>query len=89
MGKDVFFYSITIEPNVDTPRVLKAYAEKYKIGPGWTFLTGKEADIKLLTRRLGLDFLPNPNDPDGHIPSLLIGNDATGLWMRNSALDNT
>ena len=89
MGKDVFFYSITIEPHIDTPKALKAYAEKYNIGPGWTFLTGKEADIKLITRKLGLDSLPNPNDPDGHIPSLLIGNDATGLWMRNSALDNT
>lgn len=89
MGKDVFFYSITIEPENDTPEVLKAYAEKYRVGPGWTFLTGKEADIKLISRKLGLDFLPNPNDPDGHTPSLLIGNEATGLWMRNSALDNT
>ena len=89
MGKDVFFYSITIEPEVDTPEVLKAYTQKYHIGPGWTFLTGKEADIKLISRRLGLDFLPNPNDPDGHTPHLLIGNEKTGLWMKNNALDNT
>jgi protein SCO1/2 len=89
MGKDVFFYSITIEPEIDTPKVLKAYTEKYHIGPGWTFLTGKEADIKLISKKLGLDSLPNVNDPDGHTPHLLIGNDATGLWMRNSALDNT
>ncbi|HET6977551.1 MAG TPA: SCO family protein [Pyrinomonadaceae bacterium] len=89
MGKDVFFYSLTIEPDKDTPKVLKAYSEKYHVGPGWTFLTGKEADIKLISRKLGLDFLPNPNDPDGHTPSLLIGNEATGIWMRNSALDNT
>ena len=89
MGKDVFFYSITIEPEIDTPKVLKAYTEKYHIGPGWLFLTGKEADIKLISRKLGLDFLPNPNDPDGHTPSLLIGNEKTGLWMRNSGLDNT
>ena len=89
MGKDVFFYSITIEPDIDTPQVLKAYAEKYHIGPGWTFLTGKEADIKLISKKLGLDSLPDVNDPDGHTPHLLIGNDATGLWMRNSGLDNT
>ena len=88
MGKDVFFYSITIEPDKDTPEVLKAYTEKYHIGPGWTFLTGKEADIKLISRKLGLDSLPDPNDPDGHTPSLLIGNEATGIWMRNSGLDN-
>jgi len=89
MGKDVFFYSITIEPEHDTPEVLKEYAEKYHVGPGWLFLTGKEADIKLISRRLGLDSLPNGNDPDGHTPSLLIGNEATGIWMKNSALDNT
>jgi protein SCO1 len=89
MGKDVFFYSITIEPEIDTPQVLKAYTQKYHIGPGWTFLTGKVADIKLISHKLGLDSLPDVNDPDGHTPHLLIGNDATGLWMRNSALDNT
>lgn len=89
MGKDIFFISITIDPEHDTPEVLKAYAEKYKVGPGWTFLTGKEADIKLISKKLGLDKLPTGNDPDGHTPSLLIGNEATGIWMRNSALDNT
>ena len=89
MGKDVFFYSITIEPEHDTPEVLKQYAGKYHVGPGWLFLTGKPGDIKLISRRLGLDSLPNGNDPDGHTPSLLIGNEATGIWMKNSALDNT
>jgi protein SCO1 len=89
MGKDVFFYSISIEPETDTPEVLKAYAEKYHVGPGWLFLTGKPADIKLLSHKLGLDSLPSADDPDGHTPHLLIGNEATGLWMKNSALDNT
>jgi protein SCO1/2 len=89
MGKDVFFYSISIEPEHDTPEVLKAYAEKYHVGPGWLFLTGKAADIKLLSHKLGLDSLPSVDDPDGHTPHLLIGNEATGLWMKNSALDNT
>jgi protein SCO1/2 len=89
MGKDVFFYSITIDPEHDTPQVLKDYADKYHVGPGWTFLTGKVSDIKLISKKLGLDKLPNGNDPDGHMPSLLIGNEATGVWMRNSALDNT
>ena len=89
MGKDVFFYSITIDPEHDTPEVLKEYAEKYHVGPGWTFLTGKTVDIKLISKKLGLDKLPTGNDPDGHMPSLLIGNEKTGIWMRNSALDNT
>ena len=89
MGKDIFFYSISIEPEHDTPEVLKEYAEKYHVGPGWLFLTGKAADIKLISHKLGLDALPRADDPDGHTAHLLIGNEATGLWMRNSALDNT
>src|SRR5689334_12910653 len=39
MGRDVFFYSITIDPDHDTPAVLAEYAAKYRAGPGWLFLT--------------------------------------------------
>src|SRR5258708_5456056 len=48
MGRDVFFYSITIDPDHDTPAVLKDYAEKFGAGPGWLFLTGTQADIDLI-----------------------------------------
>src|SRR5436309_9661494 len=88
VGKDIFFYSISIDPMHDTPRVLKAYKEKYHIGPGWTFLTGKKADIDLISKKLGLYSEPDPNDRDGHTPSVLIGNEPTGQWMRNGATDN-
>jgi len=88
VGKDIFFYSITIDPAHDTPKVLKAYAEKYHVGPGWTFLTGKKADIELVGRKLGLWSDPDPNNPDGHTPSVLIGNEPGGQWMRNAATDN-
>ena len=88
MGRDIFFYSISIDPEVDTPAVLKAYAGKYGAGPGWTFLTGKKEDIDLISKKLGLYSPPNPSNPDGHTPMLVIGNEATGQWMRNSAVDN-
>jgi protein SCO1/2 len=88
VGKDIFFYSISIEPKHDTPEVLKAYAEKFKVGPGWLFLTGKEEEIEVISKKLGLYSPPVPSDPDGHTPTLLIGNVASGNWMRLSALDN-
>ena len=88
MGRDVFFYSITIDPEHDTPEVLKEYGRKYHAGPGWTFLTGKQADIEAISKKLGLYSAPNPANPDGHTPYLLVGNEATGQWMRNSAVDN-
>jgi protein SCO1/2 len=88
MGRDVFFYSITIDPEHDTPQVLKAYSEKFHAGPGWTFLTGKAEDIELISKKLGLYSEPNPRNPDGHTPMLIVGNESTGQWMRNSATDN-
>ncbi len=88
VGKDIFFYSISIDPKHDTPRVLKEYAEKYHVGPGWTFLTGKKEDIDLVSKKLGLYTDPDPNNRDGHTPSLLIGNEPGGQWMRNTATDN-
>jgi protein SCO1 len=88
MGRDVFFYSITIDPDHDTPAVLKEYADKFNAGPGWLFLTGKAADIELISRKTGLYSEPDPKNPDGHTPSLLVGNESTGQWMRNSATDN-
>jgi protein SCO1/2 len=88
VGRDIFFYSMTIDPEHDTPAVLKDYAEKYHVGPGWQFLTGSAADIDLLSKKLGLYSEPDPSNPDGHTPMLLIGNEVTGQWLRNSALDN-
>ena len=88
MGREIFFYSITIDPEHDTPAVLKEYAEKFHAGPGWLFLTGKQADIDLISKKLGLYSPPDPANPDGHLPYLLVGNESTGQWMRNSATDN-
>jgi protein SCO1/2 len=87
VGGDIFFYSISIDPAHDTPQVLKAYMEKFHVGPGWTFLTGKKEDIDFLSKRLGVYSDPRVN-ADGHLPHLLIGNEATGTWIRANALDN-
>ncbi|MFL5311031.1 MAG: SCO family protein [Myxococcales bacterium] len=88
VGKDIFFYSISLDPKHDTPEVLKAYAAKFHVKPGWLFLTGKQEDIKLIGKKLGLASLTDAANRDGHQPTMMIGRDATGQWMRNSAVDN-
>jgi protein SCO1/2 len=88
MGADIFFYSISIDPDWDTPAVLRDYAEKFRAGPGWLFLTGKRADIAAVQKKLGLYSRTDALNPDGHLPSLMIGNEPTGQWMLNSAIDN-
>ena len=87
VGKDIFFYSISIDPKRDTPEAMKEYADTYHAGPGWLFLTGKKEDITLINKKLGFQD-PIPGDRDGHSPHLLLGNEATGQWLRNNALDN-
>lgn len=86
VGKDIFFYSISIDPERDTSAELKAYAEKFHAGPGWLFLTGKQEDIELISKKLGI-YSPNWGR-DGHAPDLMVGNVPAGQWMRNAATDN-
>ena len=88
MGKDIFFYSISIDPAHDTPEVLKAYMEKFGVGPGWTFLTGNAADIRAVTKKLGLSRYSDTANRDGHTAILMVGDVPGGQWVRHSAVDN-
>ena len=88
VGKDIHFYSLSIDPLHDTPEALKAYAERYDTGPGWLFLTGSEKDIALVTRKLGLGNLASADPRDNHSTTLMVGNETTGQWMKNSVVDN-
>jgi protein SCO1 len=88
VGKDIFFYSISVDPKNDTPKVLKAYAEKFGVDPGWLFLTGKPDDIKLVAKKVGLLSGKGNGPREGHSSSLRVGNEPTGQWMKASATDN-
>lgn len=88
VGQDIFMYSITITPEHDTPETLKAYMEKFSVRPGWQFLTGKEADITLLRKKLGLYSGEKQEKSEGHTLSLIVGNEATGQWIKRSSFDN-
>ena len=88
VGRDVFMYSITIDPKRDTHEVLKSYMEKFQVGPGWSFLTGKEADITLLRKKLGLYIDEIQDGSNDHNLSLIIGNQATGRWMKRSPFED-
>ncbi len=88
VGRDIFFYSISIDPEHDTPATLKEYAGKFSAGPGWTFLTGKKADILLLRKKLGLYREAGRGEKlAGHSVSIIVGNEATGQWIKRSPFD--
>lgn len=85
VGRSLFMYSITVDPEHDTPRVLKAFADKHGAGPGWMFLTGEPAGIQSLRSRLFIS--GDSHDHDGAGPAqdcslalIRYGNEAVGLW---------
>ena len=44
VGRDLFFYSISVDPANDSPEQLSKFARAFHTGPGWLFLTGKPDD---------------------------------------------
>ena len=88
VGRDVFFYSISIDPERDTPAELKEYADKFHAKPGWLFLTGEQSDIEVVRKKLGQAARPGENGLTGHSTSVTLGNEETGQWMQDSALDD-
>ena len=56
-GTKVAFVSISLDPEHDTPEVLKDYAQFWGAKPdGWLFLTGSSAAVRDVTRRYGVFF---------------------------------
>jgi len=88
IGRDVFMYSITLFPEVDTPQVLKQYAEKFGVKPGWQFLTGAPADIESLRFALGFYDMDPAVDAirTQHANMIRIGNAAYDRWTMSPGL---
>jgi len=86
MGKDVFFYSISIDPEHDTPEVLKEYKDRFRAK--WMFLTGNIEDIIELRKKLGLYIEEIQDGSNNHNVNMIIGNQATGRWMKRSPFEN-
>ncbi|MDT7604465.1 MAG: hypothetical protein QOF61_2462, partial [Acidobacteriota bacterium] len=53
IGKDLYIISISVDPTVDTPPLLKDYAAKFHAVPGRFFLTGKKENIDWALYKLG------------------------------------
>ena len=88
VGRDIFMVSLTLRPEFDTPKALQAYRAQYGIKPGWTFLTGKPADVESIRRSLGF-FDSDPaidSDLSQHTGMLRIGNAVRDRWVMTPAL---
>jgi protein SCO1/2 len=81
LGKDagkVHMVSISIDPDQDTPAVLRKYAEKYGAGPQWNHYTGKsEASIAVQKA-----FDVYRGDKMNHTPVTLLRGAQGKQWSR-------
>ena len=91
VGRDIFMYSLTLRPQMDTPDALREYMRQYRVGPGWTFLTGRPDQVDLIRRRLGFVERDPVADADltRHTGMLRIGNLRTRRWSMAPALAST
>jgi len=66
-GPKVFFASISVDPERDTPEVLARYAQAHGAKPaGWAFLTGTPAEILVVEKKYGIFARKNPRGDVDH-----------------------
>ncbi|MDQ1613088.1 MAG: hypothetical protein QOG00_3019 [Pyrinomonadaceae bacterium] len=84
LGKEVVMLSLSVDPETDTPAALKKYADSFKAKPGWYFLTGKKENLDWVLYKLG----GYVEDKNQHGLKLIVGNEATGEWIKLHAMSN-
>jgi protein SCO1/2 len=77
-GRRPRLISITIDPENDTPYIMKEYLKRFRAKPGWDFLTGSRADINAVMRAFNA-YIP---DKMAHYPLNLIRVPKDGSWVR-------
>lgn len=74
--------SISIDPEHDTPKVMKGYLRQYRAKPGWDFLTGSREDIDRVMRA----FDSYVTDKMYHKQVTFIRAQGPGEWVRIDGL---
>jgi protein SCO1 len=87
-GREVFMYSISLQPEQDGVDELAWYAKQHGVGPGWWFLTGRPDNIAQVRRALGFFDVDPERDALAatHTGMVRIGNDALDRWGMAPAL---
>ena len=81
----VHLVSISIDPENDSPRVMREYLKRYRAKPGWDFLTGSRKDIDAVMR--GFDaYIPNKM---AHYAVTFIHMPGGDKWIRINGITST
>jgi len=78
-GKDIYFVSISNDPERDTPETLTKFVEKHNaVHDGWYFLTGNKDKVNTVIKKLGF----YSKNYEEHSSLLIAGNTRTGHWIK-------
>ena len=70
--------SISIDPENDTPQVMKDYLQRFRAKPGWDFLSGSRKDIDSVMKAFNA-YMANKMS---HYPLNFIRRPDDGKWVR-------
>jgi protein SCO1 len=94
-NRPVVFLSVTVDPQHDTPEVLREYAARWRADPErWRFLTGELETVREVAEQFGLAFWPEENmightvttavvDPQGRVAALIEGSAYRAAELRD------
>jgi protein SCO1/2 len=74
----VHLVSISIDPEYDTPKIMKEYLKRYQAKPGWDFFTGSRQDIDSVMKAFDA-YIP---DKMYHYPLTLLKAPGENQWVR-------
>jgi len=78
-NRDVFFITVSTDPERDSPAELKKFAQKQSADvPGWLFLTGSKENIATILRKFG-SYSQNVEE---HSTLLMVGNVPVKRWAK-------
>jgi protein SCO1/2 len=77
--------SISIDPDNDTPPVMKEYLQRYNARDGWDFLSGKREDIIAVMKAFDAFVVNKMN----HFPLTILHAPGTEEWIRINDLIST
>jgi protein SCO1/2 len=80
--RKVQLISISIDPEHDTPKIMKGYLKQYRAKPGWDFLTGSRGDIDRVMKAFD-SYVP---DKMYHKQVTFIRAQGPGEWVRIDGL---
>lgn len=82
LGKEIFLISVSTDPAVDIPQILKKWGEKYHRQEGWTLITGEQSEMNKL-----LLALTGGGPQRGlHTSLLILFDGVSGAWDTTSSL---